>query len=197
MSLLISTIQVMWLLPLPLRDNSIIQQFSLSGSFSCILPKLSFSNLHSISHIVTPNLSTSLNAFSFPVRIILLNIWRSDVFFYASPSQELPIFLKRTSLFSQVSLLSSSIFSSSLSRLYICLLNGFKSGIGRLWLFTTQLYSKHSTSKQGTGLHIPNNQNMWSSEISILGAALTWNLINHCLRIWCKSMIKISEYPEC
>lgn len=154
MSLLISTIQVMWLLPLPLRDNSIIQQFSLSGSFSCILSKLSFSNFHSISHIVTPNLSTSLNAFSFPVRIILLNIWWSDFFFNASLFQELPIFLQQTSLFLLVPLLSSSIFNSSLSSLYICLLNGFKSGIGRLWLFTTQLYPKHNTNKQETRLHI-------------------------------------------
>lgn len=31
---------------------------------------------------------------------------------------------------------------------------------------------------------------MWSSETSYLGAAFIWDLINHCLRIWCRSMIK-------
>lgn len=50
MSLLISTLQVMWLLPPPLRVNSIIQKLSLSGSFSCTPFKLSFLSLHSISH---------------------------------------------------------------------------------------------------------------------------------------------------
>lgn len=81
MSLLISTIQVMWLLPLPLRDNSIIQQFHHQEVFHVLPPKCLYSNFIPFL-IVTPNLSTSLNDFSFPGRVPLLNILWPVVFFF-------------------------------------------------------------------------------------------------------------------
>lgn len=101
MSLLISTIQEMWLLPLPLRDNSIIQQLQCQEVFHEFHPKCLFSNFIPFL-IVTPDLSTSLNDFLFPMRVTLLNIWRTDIFyFYLLLSQELYIYHQQNSFFSQ------------------------------------------------------------------------------------------------
>lgn len=132
---------------LPLRDNSIIQQFQCQ-KLSCIPSQMSFLNFIPFL-IVTPHLSTSLNDFLFPMRVTLLNIWWPDIFyFYRSLSQELHIYRQQTSFFTRRLFINfklpSSILNSSWTAIFFFfLLNGLKSSTGRLWLFTTKLCSKH------------------------------------------------------